>query len=358
MKHIIFYILFIVLPINVYCQIEDELISTKLVKDGVFYPNDLTVVGEFIFLKDLLESTGEYGIKIYERRSGVKIKEFLRPGRGPSEYLSFNIRKGRESMTLEVSDNKNKKNDTYSVECIISLPADGDLTKCLKESIPNYTTREAIIVDDNLILNTSSEVGGINFLSNREKIIDYVTEVPDKIEEKYSNSYTGGIAMAGYLVGNFKRNKFAYFGRYYDQSIFFLYQNGIFNEYKNNHYSHLPELDIINIGGNRIVEPSDKAKFGFLSPVSDSSNIYVLYSGQTLDDVPRSDDIEWRALTTKIKVFDWEGAEVSEFKVDYPLLHIAVSEDGEYLYGVALTDEDSMVLEVVTYSLGRLFSNR
>lgn len=51
------------------------------IEDHLFYPSDLVIIGNWLFVKDLLKSSGEYGIKVFNVETGEKVYEFIRPGR-------------------------------------------------------------------------------------------------------------------------------------------------------------------------------------------------------------------------------------------------------------------------------------
>ncbi len=352
-NNILSIVIFCTFPSLSFGQNNAQISGKALIDRNIYAPDGLVVVDDYLFLKDYIEATGDYGIRMYNRHTGDKIKEFLTAGKGPGEYLNFNIMRGPQPSTLEISDRTNRKNDVYSVPCILELAENKALSSCIKQSVPNFTTVEAMIVDENMVLNSTPYVEGVNFLSEGDKVINVVTTVPTEIAALYENDYTASIAMGGYLVSNSNRSRFAYFGRYFDQSTFFSYKDGVFEEYKSNRYSYLPKIDVVEFGGsNRYIEPSKDAKFAAVSVASDAqSTIYMLYSGQTLADVTESDVVEMRALSKKIKVFSWEGFETSELTVGESLGHVAVNEDGTYLYGVAVTNPELLEFKIMAYKL-------
>ena len=320
------------------------------IDDELLYPSDLVVINDILFVKDLLESTGEYGIKAFNIKDGRKVNEFISIGRGPSEYLSINIRRGPGEKSIEITDSRNRKNDIYSIECLVGKNIDtNDISDCLETSIDNMTSREAIIISDSIVINTASGTDGVIFLSKRGQILEYIDEIPGEIIGKYEKPAVATAAMGGYLVTNKNRSSFAYFAKYYDHSFFMNEKEGNFYVVRDNKFTHLPEFSVMNVGGSSYMEPSEKAKFGYISPVSTEKYIYVLYSGRTLDDVEESELVEWRAFSNRVKVFDWRGEEVAEILFAEQLSNIAVSSDGKTLYGVT-TDKD-LNSKIVKYSL-------
>ncbi|WP_018128276.1 BF3164 family lipoprotein [Balneola vulgaris] len=341
--------LILLFPTNLLGQSDSPISGRTIFEDELIYPSDLVVVGDYLFVKDLLESTGEYGVKTFSLKDEKKVNEFITIGRGPSEYLNINIRNGPLDRTIEITDSRNRKNDIYSVDCLVTVETGKSISKCLKASRRNMTSREAIVLNDSLVINTASSAKGVIFLSLEGKILNHIDEIPTEILKKYKNPSVAAMVMGGYLVANKTRTRIAYFAKYYDQ-VYFLENSdagmAIIKEY---HFTHLPEFIVLNEGGSSYMEPSDKAKFGYKSPYPTENYVYVLYSGKTLDDVEESEDIEWRAYANRIKIFDWNGVEKGEILVNEVLSSIAVSTDSREIYGV--TTDRALNSSIIKYTV-------
>src|SRR5690554_6074002 len=113
------------------------------ISEDLLYPAGLTLVNDWLFVKDILLSTGDFGIKVFDINDGSKVYEFVSPGRGPGEYLSFETRKGWGENLLEISDSRNFRSDIYDVPCLMKKPPVSETHTCIVKSVPNLTSSGA-----------------------------------------------------------------------------------------------------------------------------------------------------------------------------------------------------------------------
>lgn len=317
-------------------SIKDTLKAEPFIQEELHYPSDITVIGDWLFVKDLLESTGEYGIKVFDAQTGEKEYEFIRPGKGPGEYINFDIRKGPRPNQLEVTGSSTKKSDIYDVSCLKQKPEPPRSHTCILKTVPNMTSREALILNDSLVFNTGATANGVLFLSKGNKIIKELDSIPKDIQSMYDQSYAASMAMGGYLGSNKNRSRIAFFASHYDKFEIYSYNpttQSVKLIYSHSH-SFLPKFDVFASGQSYALSPSDDAMFAYKRPASGDSYMYVPYSGKTTDDIEEAEDIEWRAFTNRIKIYDWDGKEIRELRLNYEVTYITVNDEESALFGI------------------------
>lgn len=305
------------------------------ISEGLLYPAGLTLVNDWLFVKDVLLSTGDFGIKVFDINSGKKVYEFISPGRGPGEYLSFEIRKGPGDKFLEISDNRNYRNDIYDVPCLMKKLPVSETHSCIVKSASNLTNREAVILNDSLVLNIGAKPKGVIFINKGAQIIYELDSIPDALLKKYNNPIVAAMTMSGYLAANTERSRVAYFAEHYDKySIYDISTLSNIHEITSHKNTYLPEFDVTNVGGNYYVDPSSESRFAFRAPAPSTEYIFVPYSGKTETDIKVSETFEWRASTNRIKVFNWDGDEVKEIQLNHQVSVIDVDLKGQVLFGI------------------------
>lgn len=304
--------------------------------DTLYFPSDIAFVDGWLFIR---EEFFDYEIKVYNGKTGNKEYEFGRKGRGPAEYLTYTIQRGPGNNTLEISDTANRKNDVYDVGCLKRKPRESELHKCILSSTPNAASRQALVLNEDLIVNHGSNFEGVVYLSVKEKISEFIDTIPEEVNDLFNRPIQGAMAMTGKIAGNSERNRFAYFADSFDRAVFYYREGDEVALLKEHEYSFLPEFDLTDYGSSSVLRPSEKYRGAFYSPVAGSKHYFVLYSGKTAADVEMKEGAEWRASSNIIKVFTWEGEEVSEIRLDRDLFMLAVNEEETKIFGIHL-DKD------------------
>lgn len=323
-------------------EISEPLDTEIFIQEGLIYPFDLTIVDGWLFVKEIRESTGKYGIVVFDAQSGEKVYEFIRQGRGPGEYLGFNIRKGPKPHQLEITGSRLKKSDIYSVSCLQKKPPASRTPTCIEKTVPNMTSREAIILTDELVFNTGAQSHGVLYLSEEDRIIQKIDSIPDELSEMYKRPNAASLAMAGFIASNPERNKFAFFAKYYDKYSFYKFDpdNKSLSTIYEKDYSWLPKFNINDYGASFTMTPSAETKFGYRAPTRGRQHVFVPFSGKSNEDIEVSETVEWRAFTKLIKVFDWEGNEMKQLKLNHKVYYITVDDAENTLYGVHYNNDE------------------
>lgn len=287
----------------------------------------------WLFIEDQLT---ENLIKVYDGGTGEKVYEFGRKGRGPGEYQYFTIQRGPGTGLIELSDASNNKNDVYNVDCLKKKPPVSRAHTCIEKSVPTLASRQALIINNrNVVLNHGANAHGTLFLSKDEQITHYHAEIPLPVTEKYSNAMRAVITMSGRLAANPDRTKVAYFADSFDWALFFE-RNGDVMELINEHgFSYLPEFDVRN---NGVFIPSEDYRAAYRHPVSGKEHYFVLYSGKNVKEA-EAEGVLAPHFTNRLKVFDWEGNEVKEIKLDRAISIFTVNHDETKIYGINFNED-------------------
>lgn len=330
-------------------QVEMEQIeAVPFITNGLFFPTDITLVKNWLFLKEIREDTGEYGLLVYNIQTGEKVYEFIRPGKGPGEFLSFDIRKGPRENQLEIAGSKTLINVIYDVDCLSKEAPSQNASKCIIKTVTNQASREAIVINDSLVFNTGARPNGVLFLSKRNKVVNYLDPIPENLLKKYNRPIPAAMAMGGDIVSNYDRTKFAFFGRNYDKISIYRYNNQdhSLEQVYSNTPTYLPNFNLLDYGNSSALTTKDETRFAYRNPVSSRNHIFVPYSGKTNDDVEVSEDVEWRIFTNRVKVFDWNGNEIKELTLNYDVSIIIVDDEESVLFGVHLNRKgESMIVK-------------
>jgi len=202
------------------------------------------------------------------------------------------------------------------------------------------TSREAVILNDSLVFNTGATPNGVLFLSRGDKITKRLDTIPKEIQAIYDRSQSAAMAMGGYLGSNRDRTRIAFFASHYDKFAIYGYSpasQSVVLIYAHD-YSFLPRFDVFDYGQSYALSPLEDARFAYKRPVSGNTYIYVPFSGKTNDDIEEAEDVEWRAFTHRIKVYDWNGTEIKELLLNYEISHIAVNDEESILYGITFNN--------------------
>jgi|AntRauTorckE6833_2_1112554.scaffolds.fasta_scaffold00169_25 hypothetical protein len=303
-----------------------------------FFLSELVIIDDLLFIKI---DKQDYGIVVYDLTLEKEIFKFGRRGRGPAEYLNFSIQKGPGKNLLEITDSANRKNDIYDVSCIKQNLSLETLTNCIIYSIPNSATSQALTFsnESEMVFNKGSSVDGILWESEKEVIVRYLKDAPNKLKEKYERPIHSSLASTGKITANYKRDRFAYFADSFDWSLFYELDSDSLRLINENTYSYLPDFEVIDFGSSSYLETGEEYKAAFASPVAGQSHYFVLYSGKTSEDVEMTEGAEWRAFTNRVKVFDFNGNEIQEIILDEDLFIITVNYDESMIYGITIDRE-------------------
>lgn len=301
----------------------------------LLHTSDISYAGGWLFVQDEIP---DYHIQAYNPSTGEKEYGFGRRGRGPGEYLSVSIQKGPGDGLIEISDVKNKKNDIYDVSCLKKKPPTSQVDKCIVSTVPILATRQAIILENDLVINHGSNTEGVLFLSKDSQKLTYIDEKPQSIRERYRRPLHEAMAMTGLLAANPDRTWFAYFADSFDRALFYKRSGNDVSLFKESKYTFLPEFEVTDFGRSSMLVPADNYISAFRSPVAGRNHYFVLYSGKSNEDVSEElmevDGADWRSFTNIVKVYSWDGREVAEIQLSEEVLFISVNYNETVLYGV------------------------
>lgn len=289
----------------------------------------------WLFIQD---QASDFGIQVYDPNTGIKEYEFGRKGRGPGEYLSILVHSGPGPDRLEVTDVTNRKNDIYNVSCLKAKPPVSQAHKCIEATESNVASRQAMILQEDLILNQGATTEGILFVSSGNNIKEQLANTPIAIRNKYERPIHEAMAMTGWLSANPDRTRIAYFADSFDRALFYKRTGDRLKLIKEHKFSFLPEFDVKDYGGSSMLTPSEQYRAAFEHPVGGSKHYFVLYSGKSSEDLTSDEDA--RSFTNRIRVFDWEGNELQEIFLDRNIAILTVSHDESTIYGVTFNADD------------------
>jgi len=337
---------FLSTPLTLFAQNVSKLYETKVfIEDSLFVPTDLAYIEGWLFTKS---EGAEYGIKIFNAKTGEFEYELGRQGRGPAEYTNnFTIQKGPDNNTLEVSDSGNRKNDIYNIDCLKSKPSKDRAYTCILSSVKNIASRQALVLDEKLVVNHSSTPEGILFLSKGETKMNYLDTIPEEINLSYKKPIHRAFAMTGRMAANSERTAFAYFADSFDRILFYEREEQQIELVKEQKYSFLPQFKVHDFGASSYMEPSDEYRGAFYSPVVSDHMYYVIYSGKSLEDVSNQKDMEvaeWRGHSSKIQIYDFNGVKNDEFTLDKEVFIIEVNNEGTVLFSIHFDGRNYSIL--------------
>lgn len=322
-----------------YCQSFLDQANTEIINiEDFLLPSGLVVIDNLLFIKNERQDPG---IVVYDLLKKKEIFRFGKIGRGPAEYLNFTIHNGPGEDLLEISDTANRKNDVYDVSCIKQNLDLETISNCIVYSVANAASGIALIQsrDKDILFNKGSSPEGILWVSEKENIQRYLTDVPEAVKENYKKLIQASLASSGKIAANYERNSFAYFADSFDWALFYGLKSDTLELIKEHSYSYVPDFEVIDYGASSYLETGENYKAAFASPAAGKSHYFVLYSGKTAEDVEMTEGAEWRAFTNRIKVFDFNGNEIKEIKLDKDLFVITVDYNENMIYGITVDRE-------------------
>jgi hypothetical protein len=285
-----------------------QLEAIPSLKNKLWQVSDMAYAKGWLFFQD---QKPKYGIQVYNPRTGEKEYEFGRTGRGPGEYQSFTIQRGPGPGLIEISDVDNKKNDIYDVSCLKKKPPASEAHKCIIKTEKNLASRQALILNNEMVLNQGATTGGFLFLSKNQKKLKYLSQTPEEIKEKYKRPLHQSMSMTGSIASNSDRTKFAYFADSFNWALFFERKGDRVEFLREYEYSFLPEFTVKKFGRSSMLVPAKNYRSAFEYPVSGQKHYFVLYSGKSSEDVKKEGGLS-STFTNRIKVFNWKGKEITE----------------------------------------------
>jgi hypothetical protein len=282
----------------------------------------------------------ESGIKVFNADSGNLEYEFAPVGRGPAEYLAFSIQRGPGEATLEISDTANRRNDLLDLECLKRKPPQNLLFQCIIESKKNYASRQALIIEDELLFNHGSEPDGVVFLSNETGIISFLVTTPVEINNKYERTIHQAMSQTGSIAANTERSHFAYFADSYDKAVFFKYENKMMITIKALQPTFFPEFDIIQLGDGTIMQEAKEYQAAFTFSTASDDHFYALYSGKKYT-ISQESTFNRTPFTKRIKQFKLNGDFVRDIYLDKEVFTLDVDKANSTIYAIAVDSKDN-----------------
>ena len=282
----------------------------------------------------------ESGIKVYNAHSGSLEYEFAPVGRGPAEYLAFSIQRGPGEATLEISDIANRRNDLLDIECLKRKPPQNLLFQCIDESQKNYASRQALIIEDELLFNHGSEPDGVVFLSDESGIISFLVTTPVEIINKYERTIHQAMSQTGSVATNTERSHFAYFADSYDRAVFFKYENKEMITIKVQQPTFFHEFDIIQLGDGTIMQEAKEYRAAFTFSSASDDHFYALYSGKKYSDTQEA-AFNRTPFTKRIKQYKLNGDFVRDIYLDKEVFTLDVDRANSTIYAIAVDSNDN-----------------
>jgi len=321
-----------------------------LIDDPELTASEITWVNGYLFLNDEFR---EHKIRMYNAADGTFIGSWGTSGRGPGDYISALLHPGSNSNLLEVVDTNNKKIDVYNTNCLGDLNVFTEAPGCIIETIPIVSSREAIHLGGNHVLDHSSTYEGNLFLANENRR-ELLSELPDEIYDLHRRPVFSVMMATGRLVASPDRMSAAYFADSFDYAQFFNLDE---NEEKlklthTNPFTWLPDFNVMELDIGGMVSEGDNYRHAFYSPVFNAATdtYFVLYSGRYKKDYENdSGGMNRAALSQAIKVFTRNGEEVDRVELEEEVQVFTISADGRMLYG--LTIDDDSVTRVIEHEL-------
>lgn len=353
MRQSLVYVFFLCLPAYTTAQAQNENMSGSIVTEIFVEQEDfistMALVKDWLFVIKSFQ-TSEHYLHVFDTKTGEKVYEFIRPGRGPGEYVNFTIRRGPESHQLEIVDKGVFKNDIYDVPCLQKkLPVSRAHTCIVKTVNNNSANVNAVVLENDLIFNHSMTGEGTLFLSRGEQRIQTLAAVPEEIEKTYPRPTMASMATTGRLVANPDRTRIGFFADSYDRIMIFERRNNAVEQVMDGGYSWVPEFKVENHGRSGLLRTSPNTRIAFKSVDSGNTYIYTLYSGKAEKDLTEEERIngsDRRYFSNRVKVFDWKGNEVKEIRLDREIYELAVDPEEDYLYGVYNENEEWGIIRV------------
>ncbi len=174
--------------------------------------------------------------------------------------------------------------------------------------------------------------------NNKNQILDYSTEVYNAYDKNY-NKYHKMISSEGTLRKSPSKNRFVY-SLYYSENIDILEvsENKI-NIIKSSRERN-PLLKPTQNGTFVTAHPDLDCPIGYIDIAVGDNNIYSLYTDKNVTNQYCSDII---------RVFDWDGNPVKQYKLDQQAYFIAVNEKQNKLY--AATKNEDAGWSITAYNL-------
>lgn len=338
MKHLYVIIFWVLVPI---CTTQAQIINERhlpsqiFIEDDLLYPSQIVLIEKHLFVRDYLSSTGEVGIKIYDVDTKKKIYEFINSGRGPGEYINFDIIRGPGINTLEVSGSTTRKNDIYDVDCLLEKPSKNETYKCIIQSVRNNAGRQGIIIKDSLVANNGFNEDGILNVGVGNKTSQALHPIPNEIKQLYPRLFIASTSLSGNIIVNRDRTKIGFFAEYYDEYKIFEKKEERFEVISERNNSYLPKIDFKVVGNSSAVAPLPETRFGYRTPYPGNKYIYAPFSGKTDADIQPAEDIEWRAFTNTVRIMDWHGTLKEQISIDHQVSSITSNEYEKTFYGIA-----------------------
>lgn len=317
--------------------------SEKIIDESsLLDPWDIELTDSFIVVAN------QEGSPILETYSfdGKLYNKFLIKGNGPTEMVyEGDLRKGKGNSILAY-DLFRKRYFLYDLENRESNPIRIiDLLPMQEDSVLLF--EKVIQTDELLIAESKSPRGRILLMDNKGKLIKYMFDFPEKIDPRvsdYENASLYNISMT-YCPINKRLATVTHVAGLFD--IYQLGDNDIKSAWSYNEF--LPEnLEIVDFGDAARIAHTKKSRYGYAAITSSNKSVYAIYSGRSFEHPNYS-------YGNTIRVMDWNGEGGYTINVNVDIRDIAVDNNDEYIYAIAINDNDDP--EVVRFNIKKLIES-
>lgn len=310
--------------------------------DSTLIPLTLNVLRDTIVLA---ENRGAYPFyfSMYNIRTGKKIIEFARRGRGPNEFLSGKCNSNNYNCSnlnhIYIYDGVRKRVSEYNIDSLIQKqeqyePKQIDVPDCVfyfsKLDSNHYVCFNSYFLNDK------------KFKNNVEKIFiyDLSEEKPDKFDWKY---FTLNVSKGYVLIA--PDNDRIIVPHHYEDKIDIYNKNLVLLKTLVGPDMIIPEYRLR--GDNHISFKIRTRYRGYYPCCYTNNSIYLIYLGLNGID----NNIDYRKPVEVFKL-DWNGNLIKRYVLDRYIFRISVSSDEKYLYGASLNSIGEPIL--VRYTINQL----
>lgn len=279
-------------------------------------PIDLCMAGDYLFV---LAYSPEYWLHVYDKKTGEKVSEAIKVGRGPGEGVNIaSMDFFVQEKCLYIFDRGLRKTLVYQIDGDtgnaafkdeFQHPADGVIRKCHHFDNGKYLYEGFLSGDDTFTRYT---------LSNTQNELDTYSAYPElnSMDDRYA--FILGVSKACPETGKFvAATMFGAVLECFDVSGTHIEPIAI-------RLIDKPELDF----STSVIQMKAGKKYGFSTLCLTKDLIYANY-------IDGTDPNNFKSIVT----FDWHGREKTRYTADRNILRICPGDSPEELFGVSSSPE-------------------
>ncbi|MEX2000116.1 MAG: BF3164 family lipoprotein [Gemmatimonadales bacterium] len=298
--------------------------------DDLGFPFSPVAVGDYLVVLNVYSPPH---IHVLHTETGALVGAFGGSGRGPGEYLapiSASLEPGSRDLVWVNDPNQGR----LTLVSLARMLAGADPVVLMK--IIEYPGLRQVLrtPDDRFLASSASGAYRFALIDGDGRIearlgdsVDHAEDVPASIAGQAEEALIALhperdlIAAAGIRTGRLLIHD--YNGRPVDTA--------------ETPFDLTPRFRVGRRSGQPSLVPGADMRYGYLSLAVTATRIFALYSGQTRGE-GNSRDIGG----TDIHVFDWDGTLLGVYQLAVSMVGIAVSDDGETVFAVRLSDDPSV----------------